>query len=350
MSELLQDPWTDVVGQPEAVSRLRAAAHMPSHAYLFVGPPGSGKRAAAWAFAGEVLAVHADDDAAAERFRRLARERKLADVEVIEPEGEVFRQQEAERLRQAVHRSPTESAHHVVVATQFHTANDVAASLMLKAIEEPPPSALVLLLAENDMADLPTISSRCVSVDFGAVSAADLAARLQVEGVDEALAQSVSVAAGGSLDRARLLATDPDLAERRQMWVGAPDRLDGTGAAVGALVAEIRGRIDDAAGPLAARHDVELEELAQREEQLGTRGSGRRELVASHKRQIRRLRTDELRFGLATLAARYRDGIETAPDVARRLAALERISRYVAMMERFPNEPLQLEALFLDLS
>ena len=65
---------------------------------------------------------------------------------------------------------------------------------------------------------------------------------------------------------------------------------------------------------------------------------------------MRLLRTDELRFGLATLAGTYRDGIEYAPDVAARLAAVERIARFVEMMERFPNEALQLEALLLDLS
>ncbi|MDH4170467.1 MAG: hypothetical protein OEW42_12850 [Acidimicrobiia bacterium] len=349
MSDVGTDAFAAVVGQVEAVGRLRAAAHQPSHAYLFVGPRGSGKLAAAWAFAGEVLANACDDAEGADRFRRLAAEQKLADVEVIEPEGGIFRKPEASTLRQSVHSSPSEGSRHVVIAKQFHTTNDEAASLLLKSIEEPPPSALVLLLAEHHLAELPTIASRCQVIEFSAVANADIAVALQAEGIPAELAASVAAAAGGSLDRARLLATDPDLGARRVLCAGAPARLDGTGAAVATLVAEIRQHIDAAAGPLQERHDRELAELDEREQQLGMRGSGRRALVAGQKRQMRLLRTDEVRFGLATLAHTYRDGIDTAPDVARRLQAIDRITRYIDMMERNPLEALQLQALFLDL-
>ncbi|MDH3708059.1 MAG: hypothetical protein OES57_18490, partial [Acidimicrobiia bacterium] len=207
-----------VVGQPAAVARLEAAVARPGHAYLFVGPRGSGKLAAAWAFAGEVLATAVDDEVAAQRLRHLAAERKLVDVDVIEPEGGVFRRVEAEILRASVHSSPTEGERHVVIATQFHTTNDEAASLMLKAIEEPPASALLLLLAEHDLAELPTIASRCQVIEFGAVPADDIVDALVADGVDAQLARSVAASAGGSLDRASLLATDPDLAARRELW------------------------------------------------------------------------------------------------------------------------------------
>ena len=60
--------------------------------------------------------------------------------------------------------------------------------------------------------------------------------------------------------------------------------------------------IDDAAAPLEARHAIELAELEARIERYGERGSGKRELVERHRRELRRHRTDEVRFGLATLA------------------------------------------------
>lgn len=349
MTDIAIDPFAAVVGQPDAVNRLRAAATSPSHAYLFVGPRGCGKLAAAWAFAGEVLARAAPDAEAANRFRRLAAERKLADVEVIQPEGGVFRRPEAEILRESVHRSPIESDRHITIATDFHTTNDVAVSLMLKAIEEPPPSALLLLLAEEELAELPTIASRCVQIDFVAIDAAAIVEALVAEGIAADVAASAAAASGGSLDRARLLATDTDLAARQALWSSIPSRLDGTGAAAAQLVAEIRSRIDEAGGPLQAQHDRELAELAEREETFGKRGSGRTELIDSHKRQQRLVRTDELRFGLATLAGCYRAGIETAPDLAVRVAALERINTFLDVMERNPNEALQLQALLLDL-
>ena len=65
--------------------------------------------------------------------------------------------------------------------------------------------------------------------------------------------------------------------------------------------------IDAAAEPLAARQKQEAEQLQERIEQSGERGSGRKELEDRHKRELRRHRTDELRFGLATLVGAYRD-------------------------------------------
>ncbi|MFP4513954.1 MAG: DNA polymerase III subunit delta', partial [Acidimicrobiales bacterium] len=71
MSQLDAAGWARVVGQDDAIARLRAAAHTPAHAYLFVGPAGSGRRAAARIFAGELFATGAGAEQA-DRHRRLA--------------------------------------------------------------------------------------------------------------------------------------------------------------------------------------------------------------------------------------------------------------------------------------
>ena len=104
-----------------------------------------------------------------------------------------------------------------------------------------------------------------------------------------------------------MLVADPALAERRRAFAEVPRRLDGTGATVVKLVDELLGRIDEAAAPLADRHAREVAELEARIELLGERGSGRKLLEDRHKRELRRHRTDELRSGLAVLAATYRD-------------------------------------------
>src|SRR5206468_2366321 len=132
-------------------------------------------------------------------------------------------------------------------------------------------------------------------------------------------------AAGGDVDRARLLARDPRFKLRQAAWYGVPDRLDGTGSAVFSLVAELRAMIDDVAAPIDALHAEELAELEARVEQYGERGSGRRELIERQKREVRRLRTDDVRFGLATLAARYRDDL-TATTGARARPLLDAIA------------------------
>ena len=87
--------------------------------------------------------------------------------------------------------------------------------------------------------------------------------------------------------------------------------------------------------------------MAEQEKAFGTRGSGRRQLEERQRREVRRFRDDEFRFGLATLARRYRDlavgGRSSAMD------ATVRITRVGGELVRNPNEALLLQALFLDL-
>jgi DNA polymerase-3 subunit delta' len=158
-------------------------------------------------------------------------------------------------------------------------------------------------------------------------------------------------AAGGDLSRARILANDPALVERRRAFAEIPRRLDGTGAAVVTTVDELLARIEDAAAPLVARQTAEVAELDARAEQFGERGSGRRTLEERHRRELRRHRTDELRSGLGVLAGAYRDRLVTGsgqrPDAL--VAAVERIHEAIEAMEHNPNEPLLLQSLLWNL-
>ena len=132
----LADPWAEVVGQPAAVAQLRASVDSGIHAYLFVGPRGSGKRAAARALAGEILGLGKSDEAAA-RDRKLARAEHHPDLVVIEPEGALFRggretskgETEGTRFIREVSSSPRESDHKVIVAVAF-----VAGSLPCRSL------------------------------------------------------------------------------------------------------------------------------------------------------------------------------------------------------------------------
>lgn len=341
------DPWEGVVGQATAQARLMAAAAQPVHAYLFVGPRGVGKRAAAMAFAGELLAATTDDPVAEARHRKLARGEHHPDVFVLEPEGRALLVEEAAVLITEASRSPVESSRKVIVCDRFHTAEPRVAPKLLKAIEEPPPSTVFVLLAESVLPDQVTIASRCVRIDFDPVGTEAIESWLLGRGVEAGRAAEVAAASGGSVDRAALLVDDPRFVARRDAWRSVPDRLDGTGGAVAVIVAEIRELIDEAQGPLVKRHADELAELEQREAELGTRGSGRRQLDQRQRREVRLLRDDELRFGLATLAARYRERLTDEPAAVTR--AVERIDRACAALSRNPSEGLLLQALLVDL-
>ncbi len=341
------DAWAEVVGQPDVVSQLQASTSNPVHAYMFLGPHGSGRWAAARAFAADILAQGLDGDAA-ERACRLAARGEHPDLVKIEPSGNQYRDEEVAFLITEASRTPVEGARKIIVADRFHTANPTAIGRLLKTLEEPPESTIIVLLTEEVPDEQITIASRCVVVRFQAVPHQEVVSWLAARGVDGELADTVALASVGDLARALDLSSDEAVIERYQAWCSVPDRLDGTGAAVAIAVDELRGLIDAAQEPIAARHERELAALHEREEQLGTRGSGRRDLEAAHKREIRRLRVDELRFGLATLAGRYRDRLTGDPGRAQ-LDALDAIRAANEGLVRNPNEALLLQALFLQL-
>jgi DNA polymerase-3 subunit delta' len=206
-----------------------------------------------------------------------------------------------------------------------------------------------VLLATEVVPELVTIASRCVRVELRSLSPEVVAARLVSEGVSPDRATTAAAAAGGDLDRARTLATDDRLALRHEAWREAPHRLDGTGHVAATVVAELQSMIGEALVPLQERQAVELAALEEQIERFGLRGSGRKDLEARHKREVRRFRTAELRFGLATLAAAYRDAL--AAHGARRsvVEATTRIDDTAVALDRYPNETLLLQSLMANL-
>ena len=338
--------YDEVVGQPRAVEQLLAAVRAPVHAYLLVGPSGSGKRAAARAFGASLLCRQGG--CASCRDCRLALAGEHPDLIVFEPKGDRLLVQEGEEIVRVASRTPAEGARKVIVLTRFHRIETFGA-MLLKTIEEPPPSTVFVVVADDVPPELVTIASRCVRIDFAPVPTALIVERLTAEGVAPDVATDAADAAAGDLSRARLLASDPGLAARRDAWRRLPERLDGTGAAASVAVASLQELLDAAAGPLSARHAEEVAELQTRVERSGERGSGRADLETRHKREQRRLRADELRFGLATLACRYRDELASHPRPLEVIDGLEAIQRAAEALIRNPNETLLLTALFLAL-
>ena len=256
---------------------------------------------------------------------------------------------EADEIIFEASRSPVEGPLKVIVCDRFHTAEPEAVASLLKTIEEPPPTAVIVLLSEVIPVDHTTVASRCVIVEFDPVPDDDVRRILEREGVSSEGLDDIVAAAAGDVSRARLLATDVRISARRQAWAGAPSRLDGTGNTVSVLVDELRALIDEAQEPLTARQQAESDDLARVEADVGPQGRLRREMDARHRREQRLLRVDELRFGLATLAAFYRRQIADNRHPQDAVAAIACIRDAHAGLVRNPNEPLLLQALFLRL-
>jgi DNA polymerase-3 subunit delta' len=339
----------EVLGQETASAQLRAALAAPVHAYLFVGPAGVGKRTAARQFAAALLCP--DGDPSCEVCRRVGIGAH-PDVLVYEREGARLSVGDAREITRLAMRSATEGARKVIVIPDLDLAAQIAPAL-LKTLEEPPPGTVFVGLAETVPPELVTIASRCVRIDFRPLPVAVLVAALEASGVAPDQAVEVAGAAGGSLARARLLAGDPGFAQRRALWAGVPDRLDGTGAAVAAVTGELLASIEELLPPLQERQAAEAAELDERAERYGTRGSGRKDLADRHKREQRRVRMDELRAGLAVLAGAYRDRLVGGASGRGARAALEALDHIAAAgeaLERNPNEVLLLQGLLVRLT
>jgi DNA polymerase-3 subunit delta' len=345
--------WNDVIGQTDAIRRLRHAADRgPVHAYLFVGPAGSTKLQAARAFATRLMTGAEDADG---RDASLILRGEHPDVREVRRVGARIDVDQAKSIIHEASLTPTEGAAKVMILDEFHLLAPEGAGRLLKIIEEPPESVTFLILVDFVPHDLITISSRCARIDFRAISADVIAAQLVAEGVAPASAMGAARAAHGDLERARVLATDPALAQRRAAFAEAPHALDGTGSVAIRTAADLLGMIDAAAEPLLVRHATEVAELDDRIKAHGERGSGKKQLDDRHKRELRRYRTDELRSGLAAMAATYRDSAvnstrnSTATSVDGCAEAVRSIHRAIHTLDRNPNEKLLVESLLWSL-
>ena len=352
--------FAEVVGQPRAVARMAAAVVRPVHAYLLHGPAGSGKRAGARAMGAALLCPAGGCGECGTCRRALAGVHP--DLVVIERTGASLSVDDAQRITTRAQRRPVEGDRQVLVVPDVHLAS-AAVPALLKTVEEPPPSTVFLLLADDLPAGLATIVSRCVQIPFVAVAPGDVARWLVGRGVEAHVAETVAAASAGNLERARLLADDPGFAARQERWRTVPARLDGTGASAALVAEELLAMADEAVGPLRDAHARELAGLEEQAEIAGARGiPGRKDVEDRHKREIRRYRTDDLRMGLATLADVYRDRlVATVADPAgtshgagaerrRAVAHVEAVNRASGALRRNVQESLLLEALMVELS
>jgi DNA polymerase III subunit delta' len=317
---LAELPGIDAQAHARAVLTppLRGAV-APSHAYLFHGPSGTGKRSVARAFAAALLAEGAADPASvAERVKRGAH----PDLTWVTPSGatEMLVADIEEPVVAAAARTPFESTRRVFVIEDAHTLNDQAANRMLKTLEEPPAFVHLLLLTDRPEEVLPTIASRCQQVRFDPLPPELIAERLAGGRQARASEQTESTRACsrlalGDARRARELASEAGEALRagaqsfvraaiaadsgQRPWLELLDLARAAGARAGRQVEErIAGELELLPAKERKRHQREGDEALRREE--------------------RRARTRTLDLGLALVELWLRDLLcicEGAPEL-----------------------------------
>jgi len=286
----------------------------PSHAYLFQGPPGSGKRTVARALAARLLAEPAagpgvgrpaDPSAVAAVAGRIERGAH-PDLTWVRPAGGLMRREDVdEAVVRAVVRRPFESTRRVFVLERAHTMNDTAANRLLKTLEEPPAYVVLILLTDRPGELLDTIRSRCQAVRFDPPPEAELAdAIVARSGVGRDVATACARLALGDATLARSLADGDGALLRTAAESLARHALAGAGGAppwrVMADAAAARGKA------AAAAYEREVAETA---EQLEERDRKRLERDAKEdaKRVLRRERTVALDVGLRLCGLWFRD-------------------------------------------
>ncbi|MFJ4702527.1 MULTISPECIES: DNA polymerase III subunit delta' [unclassified Streptomyces] len=357
--------WDDLVGQERVSAQLAAAAKdadalvttvagggqaasgsRMTHAWLFTGPPGSGRAEAARAFAAALQCVSPDRALGGEpgcgfcEGCHTALIGTHADVEFVRTDLLSIGVKETRDLVRRAQLSPATGRWQVIVLEDADRLTEGAGNVLLKAVEEPAPRTVWLLCAPSQEDVLPTIRSRCrhLSLRTPPVDAvADLLVRR--DGVDPALAASVARATQGHIDRARRLATDERARARRAAVLKLPVRLGDVGAGLRAAQELIDAAGDDAKEVAEVTDEKETEELRAA---LGAQAGGRlprgtagamKELQDRQKRRSTRTQRDSLDLALLDLTGFYRDvlalqfgaGAEIANEDVR--DSVERIAR-----------------------
>ena len=355
--------------QPRVRATLGAGlAAGPSHAYLFRGPRGSGKRTAARAFAAELLAQGSDDPDDVRR-RALLDPSPHPDLIWLRPPGA---QHLVDEIRESVIRaaslSPAEGERRVFVIEEAEALRDESQNALLKTLEEPAPFAHLILICSDPELLAQTIVSRCAPVEFAPLSP-DAVLEATGSGEDPA-ASAASRLSGGDVELALLLLTERGGALRAAAESAA--RAARRDPAARAPWQELLDVAEQAGSEAGAEEERRLLEEAESGGRRGRSGTLTREATEQVRRTERRARTRALDLALALCCAWYRDLAAVATgadglvlnddrreelaedaeglDPARARIALEWVLDTRRRLRLNVSEELALEALWLRLS
>ena len=314
--------YEHLVGQLQLVKILEGAVSAArngedtqemTHAWLFTGPPGSGRSSAAVAFACALICPN--DGCGICTDCRSAKSGTHADVEIIRTEGLSIKIDEIRELLTRVAWAPAMGGWRVVVMEDADRLTESAANALLKAIEEPGNRTVWLLCAPTLHDVLPTIRSRCRHLQLVTPSASDVAdVLINRDGISPALANFAARAAQGHIGRARYLASDETIRNRRDTIIKLPLQINDVASAFKAAEILLNLATQEAEIAATARDEKESADLAQA---WGKGATGRgmatggskaiKELEKEQKSRTTRMIRDSIDGALVDIATLYRD-------------------------------------------
>ena len=326
--------YDDLVGQERVVAQLQDAARDAAravsggdrgtgrgpmtHAWLFTGPPGSGRSIAARAFAAALQCSSTPAGCGHCEACHQVMVGTHPDVAMIVPEGLSLGVGEAREVIARSSRAPVRGRWQVTLVEDADRLTEDGTNAVLKALEEPPPHSVLLLCAPSTEDLLPTVRSRCRTVGLRTPPSAAVAEVLaRRDGVDPAMAAFAARAAQGHVGRARRLATDEDARRERRDALALPRSLSTVAAALGAARDLVDAAQEEAVRQTAARDAAERASL---DTALGAGATGKgitsaarrgagavKELEKRQKSRGTRTSRDALDRVLLDLASFYRD-------------------------------------------
>ena len=314
--------FDDLVGQEQIIEILKGAiaasrtsvdSQDMTHAWLFTGPPGSGRSSAAVAFAQALICPNQGCGACNEC--QSASTGGHPDVEVLRTEGLSIKVEEIRELLTRVAWAPSMGGWRVVVMEDADRLTESAANALLKAIEEPGTRTVWLLCAPTLHDVLPTIRSRCRHLQLRTPSI-DAVRQVLInrDKISPAMADFAARVSQGHIGRAKYLATNESVRSNRKVIMQFPLQLGSIAAAFQAAQTLIDLATGEANASSESRDETEIDKL---QEAYGKGATGRgiatgaakavKELEKEQKSRATRLVRDSIDGALLDLATFYRD-------------------------------------------
>lgn len=339
---VLSGVWSDLVGQQQAVVALRRAVvaaqaaklamtskagwrvdahHAMTHAWLLTGPPGSGRSVAARAFA---AALECPDGGCGHcNTCRTSLSGAHPDITICRTEQLSIKVDEIRELVRKAAMAPISGPWQILIVEDADRVGDRAADALLKSLEEPPARTVWLLCAPNADDMVATIRSRTRQVRLVTPSDQAVAQLLMSrDGVSSDDAWRAARAAQGHIGRAKALAGDHQVWERRQSIVNLPKQWTSLTACLESAADVVAQAQKEAEAKTA---ELDLAERRQLEQALGVGGKASRprsaaaalsQLEEQQKARAKRLQRDSIDFVLTELASWYRDVLAIQSGVA----------------------------------
>jgi DNA polymerase III subunit delta' len=308
-----QEHITEILQGAVASSRTGEESQEMTHAWVFTGPPGSGRSSAAVAFAQALICPN--NGCGTCNDCNSTKTHGHPDVEIVRTEGLSIKVEEVRELLARVAWAPSMGGWRVVVMEDADRLTESAANALLKAIEEPGTRTVWLLCAPTLHDLLPTIRSRCRHLQLRTPSLeAVINVLIKRDHIAPGMADFAARVSQGHIGRAKYLATNESVRSNRKTFIQLPLQLGSLAAAFQAAQTLVDLAATEANASSEGRDEKEVEKL---QEAYGKGATGRgmatggtkavKELEKEQKSRSTRMVRDSIDGAILDIATFYRD-------------------------------------------